>query len=117
MFEHPGRCYRLNVTYHPALKRYLLVQTLPESRHPQGPRFEGGLGVFDALRPWGPWTTAFFTEHWDTGPGESASFPTKWMRDDGRTLYLVFSGNDAFSVRRATLRLKDQEAKPASAAH
>ena len=37
------------------------------------------------------------------GPGESASFPTKWMSDGGRTLHLVFSGDDSFSVRRARL--------------
>jgi hypothetical protein len=44
---------------------------------------------------------------WDAGPGETASFPTKWMSDDGRTLYLVFSGNDNFSVRRAHLRVAE----------
>jgi hypothetical protein len=37
------------------------------------------------------------------GPGETGSFPTKWMSADGKTLWLVFSGNDAFSVRQATL--------------
>jgi hypothetical protein len=28
------------------------------------------------------------------------------MSPDGRTLYLVFSGDDSFAVRRATLELK-----------
>jgi hypothetical protein len=83
------------------------VQILPTSRHPQGPRFQGGFGVYDAPQPWGPWTTAFFTEDWDVGPGETASFPVKWMSDDGRTLYLVFSGDDCFSVRQATFELAD----------
>jgi hypothetical protein len=67
-------------------------------------RFEGGFGIYDAPEPWGPWTTVFFTEKWDVGPGETASFPTKWMSADGRTLHLVFSGDDGFAVRRATLR-------------
>ena len=49
--------------------------------------------------------------------GRVGELPDEMDEGDGRTLYLVFSGNDAFSVRRATLRLKDQEAKPASAAH
>ncbi|HWI59549.1 MAG TPA: hypothetical protein VNZ22_20140, partial [Bacillota bacterium] len=105
VFTHPGRCYRSGITYNAALKRYLWVQILPQSRHPQGPRFQGGFGVYDAPEPWGPWTTVFFTEDWDVGPGETGSFPTKWMSADGRTLTYVFSGDDSFSVRQATLVL------------
>lgn len=37
------------------------------------------------------------------GPGETASFPTEWQSADGRTVHLVFSGDDSFSVRRTTL--------------
>ena len=59
--------------------------------------------VYDAPEPWGP-TTVFFTERWDVGPGETSSFPTKWMSADGRTMHLVFSGDDAFSVRKATIK-------------
>jgi hypothetical protein len=103
VFRDPGRCYRSSVSYNPALRRYLWVQTLPASRHPQGPRFQGGFGIYDAQEPWGPWTTVFFTEDWDVGPGETASVPTKWMSSDGWTLHFVFSGDDAFSVRKATL--------------
>jgi hypothetical protein len=68
-------------------------------------RFQGGFGIYDAPEPWGPWTTAYFTERWDVGPGETCSFPTKWMSADGKTLHLVFSGDDCFSVRRADLIL------------
>jgi CubicO group peptidase (beta-lactamase class C family) len=106
VFRHPGRCYRSGITFNPALQRYLWVQILPESRHPQGPRFQGGFGVYDAPEPWGPWSTTFFTEDWDVGPGETASFPAKWMSADGRTLHLVFSGEDSFSVRSAALTLR-----------
>lgn len=103
VFTHPGRCYRSSISYNRALRRYLWVQTLPQSRHPQGPRFQGGFGIYDASEPWGPWTTLFFTEDWDVGPGETASLPTKWVSADGWTLHLVFSGDDAFSVRKGTL--------------
>ncbi len=103
VFTHPGNCYRSGITYHAALKRYLWCQILPHSTHPQGMRFQGGFGIYDAPEPWGPWTTAFYTEAWDVGPGESSSLPTKWMSADGRTVHLVFSGDDHFSVRRATI--------------
>jgi CubicO group peptidase (beta-lactamase class C family) len=106
VFTHTGRCYRSGITYNPALKRYLWVQIVPGSQGKKpDTRFEGGFGIFDAPEPWGPWTTAFFTEKWDVGPGESASLPAKWMSPDGRTVHLVFSGDDTFAVRKATLRL------------
>jgi hypothetical protein len=68
-------------------------------------RFAGGFGVYDAPEPWGPWTTAFYTDAWDVGPGESASFPSKWLAADGQSAWLVFSGDDSFSMRRATFVL------------
>jgi hypothetical protein len=105
VFAHPGRCYRSGITYNAALKRFLWVQVFPQSRHPQGPRFQGGFGVFDAPAPWGPWTRVFVTENWDVGPGETASLPSKWISADGRTVHLVFSGDDHFSVRQGTLEL------------
>lgn len=106
VFLHAGSCYRSGVTYNPAIRRYLWCQVLPHSRDERGPRFEGGFGIYDAPEPWGPWTTAYFTRHWDVGPGETCSLPTKWMSDDGRTVHLVFSGDDHFSVRRGTLELR-----------
>jgi hypothetical protein len=97
----PGRCYRSSVCYNAGLRRYLWIQTgLGEDT-----RFAGGLAIYDAPEPWGPWTTALATDAWDVGPGETASFPTKWISSDGCTLHLVFSGEDCFSVRQATLKL------------
>jgi hypothetical protein len=46
------------------------------------------------------------TDAWDVGPGETCSLPTKWMSADGRTVHLVFSGDDCFSVRQGFLGLK-----------
>lgn len=102
VFTNSGRCHRSSVSYNAGLKRYLWVQTgLGEDT-----RFAGGLAIYDAPEPWGPWTAVFATEAWDVGPGEMASFPTKWISPDGCTLHLVFSGDDCFSVRRATLKLR-----------
>jgi CubicO group peptidase (beta-lactamase class C family) len=106
VFVHPGRCYRSGITYNAGLKRYLWCQILPESTDSKGPRYQGGFGIYEAPEPWGKWRTVFFTENWDTGPGESSSLPTKWMSEDGRTCHLLFSGNDCFSVRKITLHGK-----------
>jgi len=74
VFTHPGAVCRSHITYHPSLKRYLLTMTGPGSE----PRFEGSLGIYDAPEPWGPWTTVFYTDAWDVGPGDSASFPARF---------------------------------------
>lgn len=108
VFTHPRRCYRSSVSYNAALKRYLWCQIVPGG----DTRFAGGFGIYDAPNPWGPWTTVFFTEKWDVGPGETACLPTKWISADGRTVRLVFSGNDCFSVRRGVLMLARAEETP-----
>lgn len=102
VFEHVGRCYRSSVVYNAPLRRYLWVQIIPGG----DTRFAGGFGIYDAPEPWGPWTTVFYTTRWDVGPGESASIPAKWIAPDGKTFYLLFSGNDSFSVRHGTFALK-----------
>jgi len=101
VFTHKGNCYRSGLTYNAGLKRYLWCHTLPKG----DARFSGGFGIYEAPEPWGPWATVFFTTKWDVGPGESSSLPTKWMSRDGRTAWLLFSGDDSFSLRRATFNL------------
>jgi CubicO group peptidase (beta-lactamase class C family) len=107
VFKNPNRCLRSGITYNAGLKRYLWVQIIPGTHgQKEDTRFDGGFAIYDAPEPWGPWTTAFMTEKWDVGPGETSSFPTKWMSADGKMLHLVFSGDDSFSVRRATVVLQ-----------
>ena len=106
VFINPGRCYRSGVTYNKGLDRYLWCQIIPVSARgtSRGPRFEGGLGIFEAPEPWGPWKTVFYTLDWDMGPGETASIPAKWMSDDGKTCHYLFSGEDCFSVRKINFK-------------
>lgn len=108
IFDHAGECYRSGMTYNPGIKRYIWCQTLPSSKDKRGPRFEGGFGIYESKQPWGPWSTIEFTRHWDVGPGESSHFPTKWMSPNGRTMHLLFSGDDCFSVRKATLSMSTE---------
>ena len=112
VFSHNDCCLRSAMTYNAPLRRYLWWQQIPA---PKGStdrgdtRFEGGFAVYDAPQPWGPWSTVFYTEKWDVGPGEHGDFPAKWMSEDGRKIYLVFSGQDCFSVRKATLVLAQKD--------
>jgi CubicO group peptidase (beta-lactamase class C family) len=99
----PAGVYRTQVSFNAGLKRYFLNHILIGSDHV---RFQGGFGIYDAPEPWGPWTTVEYTPTWDVGPGENQHFPPKWMSADGRTMHLIFSGDDVFSVRKATLRLR-----------
>ncbi len=104
VFTNPAKCYRSGITYSKGLKKYLWCQTIRSATADEngGARFRGGLGIFESSNPWGPWKTVYYTREWDTGPGETSSIPTKWMRRDGKTAYLLFSGNDSFSIRKIT---------------
>jgi hypothetical protein len=107
VFTNPSRCYRSSLSYNAGLKRYLWCQTGGGS----DTRFAGGFTIYDASEPWGPWTVAYHTDQWDTGPGEMMHLPPKWMSNDGRTVHLVFSGDDHFSVRQGTVEGLDIRTK------
>jgi hypothetical protein len=96
VFENPGRCYRSSISFHPQHQRYLWCQT----GDGDDTRFAGGLAIYDGPEPWGPWTSVYYSDRWDVGPGETSSIPPRWLEPDGRGFHLVFSGDDAFSVRR-----------------
>jgi len=105
VFTNPGLCRRSSISYNAGLKQYLWWQQLYHDD--ADTRFEGGFAVYGAPEPWGPWTVVYETDEWDVGPGETACFPTKWMSEDGKTCYLVFSGNDNFSVRKVMLDIRE----------
>ncbi|MCB9148526.1 MAG: hypothetical protein H6641_07175 [Caldilineaceae bacterium] len=92
---------RSSMSYNAALGRYIWWQGINEAAADE--RFGGGFGIYDAPEPWGPWTTVYYTALWDYPPGVLGSFPTKWMRADGRAMYLVSDANDSFAVRGVTL--------------
>lgn len=99
VFALPGRCYRSTVSYNRGLGRYLWCQI--RRRRGEDVRWQGGFAIYDAPEPWGPWTKVWGVEDWDMPPGETNSFPTKWMSADGKTCHLVSSSWDNFCVRRA----------------
>ncbi|MFQ5584571.1 MAG: T9SS type A sorting domain-containing protein, partial [Calditrichia bacterium] len=101
VFNFPGGCNRLDVVYNAPLQRYIMTM---RSRAKAGGLNQ--FSIYDAPEPWGPWTTVYYETQTSTtsgGWGESQHFPYKWISSDGKTMYSVFSGDDAFSVRKATL--------------
>ncbi|MEM7126240.1 MAG: hypothetical protein AAF702_07925 [Chloroflexota bacterium] len=101
-YREDGYARRSSMVYNPALNRYFWWQGYNNA---DDIRYEGGFGIYDAPEPWGPWTEIYSVERWDMGPGDLGAFPSKWISEDGITMYLVFSGEDSFSVRKATLLL------------
>jgi hypothetical protein len=117
VFTHRRNCFRSGITYNSGLSRYFwwqvkfprnanISKSMFHSRDTD-PRYVGAFGVFEAPEPWGPWSTVYYTEKWDVGAGETGSFPSKWISEDGKTMHLVFSGDDYFSVRKADLIIRD----------
>jgi hypothetical protein len=109
VFEKADGCLRSAMTYNAPLRRYLWWQQIPQPKEAKDrgdTRFDGGFAVYDAPQPWGPWTAVYITRQWDVGPGEHGDFPAKWMSADGKTVHLVFSGDDCFSVREARLKVR-----------
>ena len=109
---------RAGMSWNPGLGKFMLtlVYDPTPSTTTDSPRFNGGLMVFLAPKPWGPWQKAFAsagtwpggsstaacgTTKW--GAGERADIPTKYMSSDGRTFYLFSSGGDCLSIARGTL--------------
>ena len=115
VFRNKGACLRSSLSYNPGLKRYLWWQQVPNYDHPDqdfgDTRFQGGFGIYESANPWGPWSTVFFTPKWHMGPGEIASFPVKWLSEDGKSGFMTFSGEDAFSVIGFNFQVPDKEEK------
>ena len=112
IFTDPNGVQRIAITYNAPLGRYFLTT----SHRPQGSQatHTAALGVFDAPEPWGPWTTVYYSDHWSVSDGKDCrtyhhKFPTKWMSNDGKTMYLLYSGDSdlyAFCVKKATLETR-----------
>ena len=58
----------------------------PESTHPSQ------LTLFEAPEPWGPWPLFHLDDDWGTYGDYQPNFPTKWMSEDGKTVWMVSSG-------------------------
>jgi CubicO group peptidase (beta-lactamase class C family) len=107
-----GVSWWASCTYNHALRRYMLLTTHP----PLAGRFNDhkGLGMFESERPWGPWKTVVYTRNvesiiHDMTEGISFIIPSKWIFDDGRTMWMISSGRPSdpfYSFNLIKLRLQ-----------
>jgi len=102
VFSDPnGVSWGVQAVYHPVLRRYLLTVQRNDT---------SAWGIFDAPEPWGPWTTVAYYDNWiDSTFKFLFAFNQKWMSDNGKTMYMVFSGvgmYDSFNVIKAALTVK-----------
>jgi hypothetical protein len=116
VFRYPLMCGEDHVSYNKGLGRYLLgnYAFVDENGRPrpyhQGPwpdsAMRSQLTCFEAAEPWGPWSLFHVDDDWGTYGDYQPCFPTKWMSDDGKTVYLVSSGSEEdynFTVQKLTL--------------
>jgi uncharacterized Ntn-hydrolase superfamily protein len=116
IFTDPKGTQRIAITYNAPLGRYILAtshQTGTKATH------TAALGVFEAPEPWGPWATLYYDDHWSVEDGKDCRtyhhrFPPKWISEDGKTMWLLYSGLDCglytFCVKKATLEIAPSRA-------
>lgn len=104
-----------HVSYNAGLKRYIMGnygfidrdgnprpyhQAWPESAQ------RSQLTLFEAPEPWGPWSLFYRDDNWGRLGGYQPNFPTKWMSEDGLTIWMVSSGSYEdynFTIQKFTL--------------
>ena len=101
----------VEVVYDAPIGRYLLTSGHNPKRT-AATDSAGKVGLFEGPHPWGPWATVGYYEDWGgLGPDSFGDylglrFPAKWISDDGKTLWAVFSSlgqYDSFNLVKTTL--------------
>ena len=91
-----------HVAYNAGIGRYIMgnYSFIDEELHPR-PIHQMGypeshishLTLYEAPEPWGPWKLFHRDDDWGTYGDYQPNFPTQWMTEDGRIMYLVSSGS------------------------
>ena len=84
-------------------------KNLLDSRGITGENIRSQLTLFEAPEPWGPWSIFYRDDHWGETANYQPVFPTKWILDGGRTMFMVSSGTPGdynFAVRKMTLKAR-----------
>jgi len=107
-----------HVSFNRGIKRYLMGNYgfmddngNPRPYHQSWPQsvYPSQLTLYEAPEPWGPWSLFYQDDNWGTYGDYQPSFPTKWMSEDGKTLWMVSAGtydDYNFTVQKLTLVLQ-----------
>lgn len=116
VFEYFHMTGENHVSYNAGLGRYIMgnYSFVNEELYPQ-PYHQGQwpsttqqsqLTLYEAPEPWGPWSLFYRDDDWGMYGGYQPSFPVKWMRNGGKTMFMVSSGTGDdynFTVQRLDL--------------
>jgi hypothetical protein len=116
VFRASGQCYRPFVTYHPVLKRYLLL-TSNGGGVMHGHDGTHMLGIYEAKNPWGPWKTVYWNESFQPQWGVFApQIVPAWISDDGKSCWLLYScwpkGPYKFNLQRLVFSTINSSSSP-----
>lgn len=101
-FSNGAGIFRPSVVYNPGIGRYLLTMTNAYNAP------SNYLGVFEAPKPWGPWTQVAYINGWGYPENRfQPQIPSKWISADGLSFYIQYScypnGPYQFNIQRATI--------------
>lgn len=116
VFEYPEMTGQNHVSYNRGIGRYIMGNysfTDPEGNPrpyhlSEETRYPSQLTLFEAEEPWGPWKLFYKEDNWGTYGDYGPAFPTKWMSEDGKEMYMVSSGSYDdynFTVQKVFLEL------------
>ncbi|MDT5027778.1 MAG: hypothetical protein QOE61_4204, partial [Micromonosporaceae bacterium] len=94
VFQAPGRTGMAGATWVAPLGLYVLPQWhFPYLDRPNPARWQHSRWeLFSATRPWGPWTS-FFTAEFAPQGFYNPSIPSRFISEDGRTLWILTCGD------------------------
>ena len=122
VFRYPLMCGENHISYNKGIGRYLLGnysfvddELRPRPNH-QGTwpdsAYRSQLTLYESKSLFGPWKLFYRDDNWGTYGGYQPSFPTKWMYDGGKTMFMVSSGTyDDYNFTVQKLRLTLDESK------
>lgn len=117
VFTYPRMTGENHISYNKGLKRYIMgnfsfmdQNGTPRPYHQcwQESVAPSQLTLFEAPEPWGPWSLFYKDDDWGTYGDYQPNFPTKWMSEDGTSMWMVSSGSYDdynFTVQKVILTL------------
>lgn len=122
VFEYPLMTGENHVSFNKGLNRYIMgnfsftdKQGNPRPYHQQpgdpidDSRFPSQLTLFEAPNPWGPWSLFHQDNNWGSSGDYQPIFPTKWISEDGKEMWMVSSGSEEdynFTFQKVRLKLR-----------